>query len=391
MWAPEDITFDEYVENLRSQIGTQYRNEWSRQMFSEKMPGPYHAFNTAAHPDNVRKFVDATGDLNPLFRDPAYGAQSPYGSTLAPPTFFYSVAYGHYPNPAGFAPSPKFQGMYAGDEYEWFDVIRDRDEFDWVTTMPIKVDVKQTRALGPVAFVHGQHEFFRKGTDELIARCHFWTAQRSTEGMFFTRPVPPEPVTHTPEYIAEVYAAQDAEIVRGAEPRYWEDVAVGEQLQPVVRGPFSTMDALGWVVGGMGERFFVSDRVGRYIHEGTGWSEWDERMSIHRNFHSHTVSEDALGAGAHRSSWMGVLLTNWAGDHGFITRMYSEHRAQGQFGNVYSVTGTVTGKREENGRFLVDIDCGITSHRGARNTLGSATIALPSRTGVLPVPVSVRA
>lgn len=374
MWAPDDLTMEQYAEDLRARIGHRVRNEWSRHMFSDAMPGPYHAFNTAAHPDSIRKFVDGIGDLNPRYRDPAHP-----GGLLAPPTFLYSVAYGHYPDPGDYAPPRHIQGMYAGDEWEWFDEVRAGDEIDVVTTIPTEVVEKRTRSFGDVLFVYGVNEFSRRATGDPLARCTFWQVLRP--GVFHGRPTPPEPVRHTPEAVAAVHAAQDAEVVRGAEPRYWEDVEVGEELPPIVRGPFTVMEAVAWIVGGMGERYFISDRLGRYIHDRTGWSEWDERLSMHKNFHDHSVSEGAMGAGAHRSSWLGIMLTNWAGDAGAVTRMRSEHRAQGQFGNIYTSWGRVTGKRLEGDHALVDIECGIDNHRGVRHLVGDATVRLPSRAG----------
>ena len=37
---------------------------------------------------------------------------------------------------------------------------------------------------------------------------------------------------YTKKEIEEIYNAQDAEEIRGANPRYWEDVKVGDELEP---------------------------------------------------------------------------------------------------------------------------------------------------------------
>ena len=42
---------------------------------------------------------------------------------------------------------------------------------------------------------------------------------------------------YTEKELEEIYAAQDREEIRGANPRFWEDVKVGDELTPVVRGP----------------------------------------------------------------------------------------------------------------------------------------------------------
>jgi hypothetical protein len=40
---------------------------------------------------------------------------------------------------------------------------------------------------------------------------------------------------------------------RGAEPRFWEDVAVGDEVGPMVKGPLTVTDMVCWHVGmGMG-------------------------------------------------------------------------------------------------------------------------------------------
>jgi N-terminal half of MaoC dehydratase len=384
MHAPDDLTIEEYARNLTAKIGTQYRNQWSRNMFGPRMPPPYVAFNTAAHRDAITKFVDATGDMNLLFRDPCYASATRHGTRLAPPAFLYSIAYGHYPNPSDFAPPHHFHGLYAGDDYEWFDVIREGEEFDWNTTMPIRVELKKTRAIGDVIFVTGAHQFFRRGDTRLLARCTFWLALHAGR----TNNFGPERdrVRHTPEYIRSIYAAQDAEIVRGDLPRFWEDVKIGETLQPVVRGPFTQMENIAWRVGGIGERYYISDRLGRFIHEETGWGEWSDELSIYKNFHD--TGESAIGAGSQRSAWLGVLLTNWVGDDGFVKRVRSEHRARGQYGNVYFVRGTVAGKRLSGEEAIVDIDCSILDQNGLIMLVGSASVVLPTR--ALPVSLPLR-
>ncbi|MEZ5134631.1 MAG: hypothetical protein R2699_06125 [Acidimicrobiales bacterium] len=52
--------------------------------------------------------------------------------------------------------------------------------------------------------------------------------------------------------IDEVYAGE-RDRRRGAEPRWFEDVAVGDELGPIVKGPLRVTDMVCWHVGvGMG-------------------------------------------------------------------------------------------------------------------------------------------
>src|SRR5262249_24906503 len=57
------------------------------------------------------------------------------------------------------------------------------------------------------------------------------------------------PKPYSKEQLAEIDAAYEAERRQGAEPRYWEDVKVGEELPPIVRGPLRTSDLIVWHVG----------------------------------------------------------------------------------------------------------------------------------------------
>ena len=40
------------------------------------------------------------------------------------------------------------------------------------------------------------------------------------------------------------------EEIRGSNPRYWEDVAVGDELTPVIRGPINEIERDAWMAAG---------------------------------------------------------------------------------------------------------------------------------------------
>src|SRR5262249_11504734 len=62
-----------------------------------------------------------------------------------------------------------------------------------------------------------------------------------------------KPWTYTDEDIAKIDAIYAAEDVRGANPRYWEDVEVGDKLTPLAKGPLTVTDIIAEHLGrGMG-------------------------------------------------------------------------------------------------------------------------------------------
>ena len=62
--------------------------------------------------------------------------------------------------------------------------------------------------------------------------------------------------TYSAEELAEIEAAYEAEEIRGAVPLYWETVAVGDVLPPIVKGPLTITDMNGWLLG-----------WGRHVHQ----------------------------------------------------------------------------------------------------------------------------
>jgi len=60
---------------------------------TESAPGPVYEVERGA----IRRFAEAIGDDNPIYRDPE--AAAPYGGIVAPPTFFTAVNMPWFPEP----------------------------------------------------------------------------------------------------------------------------------------------------------------------------------------------------------------------------------------------------------------------------------------------------
>src|SRR5437764_7802227 len=61
-----------------------------------------------------------------------------------------------------------------------------------------------------------------------------------------------EPATYTDDDLARLDEIYAAEQTRGAEPRWWEDVNVGDSLPPMAKGPLTTTDMIVFHAGGYG-------------------------------------------------------------------------------------------------------------------------------------------
>ena len=85
-----------------------------------------------------------------------------------------------------------------------------------------------------------------------------------------------------------------------------------------------------------------------------------------------------------RWAWLINYCTNWCGDDGWLFRVRGEFRKFNYMGDTQFLTGTVSGKREEDGRHLVDLELHMVNQRDTETAYGSATVALPSSTAGLP-------
>lgn len=101
----------------------------------------------------------------------------------------------------------------------------------------------------------------------------------------------------------------------------------------------------------------------------------------------HTVHHYAEKAGlggviAHGMLSMGFAgehVTTWIGESGDLKRLKVRFTAMTRPGDVVTLKGTVTDKKQVGGENLVDCDIWIEKEGGAKTIVGDATVALPAR------------
>jgi hypothetical protein len=171
--------------------------------------------------------------------------------------------------------------------------------------------------------------------------------------------------------LKEIYTAQDREEIRGANPRYWEDVNVGDELTPVVRGPVDDIEARAWHAGG--HAHMLSERLSRIL-----WAEQPLEKDFDMNVIGMAHPREAV-AGQQPEAWRFILLTNWMGDDGFLWKFNTQIRRFVMFGDTTWVKGKITRKYCDNGKYCVDIDVQNVLQTGELSIIGAATVILPSR------------
>lgn len=341
---------------------------------------PY--FNTTATKDAIRHFCDGIGDTNPLYTDEEYAKKSKYGSLVAPPCFLYSVYWA-----AQGRGMPSIHAWHSGDDWEFYLPILEGDTLTYTNEM-VDVQVKQSQMAKKTVIQYHDIRYYNQ-REELVAKALDWCVRAgrksSKEKGKYTDI---KAATYTPEEIKKIYADYDAEEIRGAKPRYWEDVKLGDELTPAVKGPLSRRDIYAWLIGA-GSPFMRAHGLALSFlkrHPGTDMADSKTGIAdVPELVHMQDTTAKEIGLpgaydyGCQRISWLGNLITNWMGDDGFIKRLNGKLRRFNIIGDTTWCKGKVIKKYVENNQHLVDIDCWAENQREERTLTGFATVRLPAK------------
>ncbi|MDT7564894.1 MAG: hypothetical protein QOI50_7082 [Pseudonocardiales bacterium] len=380
---PQAVIDDAMIESMQAKVGAQLRIEHS-------------VNNELASRIAVNKFAGGIGDINPLWTDAEYGSSSPYGAPVAPPSFiigcfsgiqfgwpglgsFHSMSHLTFERPVywndrvdstclydGFdGPSPsKFAGRTVTDKF-----VNSYHNQDGERIATIRWNV--------INFERGSASAKQKDT--------------GTNGAAKAGPVLPHP--WEPAELVDIEARILAEAPRGAEPRYWEDVAEGDVVDTLTKGPIGLTDEIAFVAGG-GTPIPRLKAHAAALHDYKAHPAWAFRdpitsaqepiYSVHYNLQAARAMSVAFqyDVGFQRQCWQVQQLTHWAGDHAWIKECQAEYRRFVYLSDVIELRGEVTGKRvDDDGEHVVDVVTKAVNQRGETVMPGSAVVALPTREG----------
>ncbi|MFC2018493.1 MaoC family dehydratase N-terminal domain-containing protein [Chloroflexota bacterium] len=351
----------------------------------------------------IRRFCEAIGDENPLFRDAEYARFTRWGGIIAPPMFLNCItATFGAPHMLRLPDSLILLTLLnVGSTVNWYKPLRLDDSFVvkdvWYSGFE---DKTRKDGKGPRTLFATSDRLYYNQSGELAAlakRKRFYViAPKPKEGE-----APPrassmpmlKPYVYSDEELEWIYRVYDKEEIRGGEPRFWEDVNVGDDLIPVVDGPRDiwhimhafeftefTPNALltrkRWKRAGVNMPVGFRDPVTNLPRQGgevhlDNWTA--QKMGVPL----------AIGFGVQNDFALGRLLTNWMSDEGFLKKYESQNRIIDPLGDTMFGKGKVIKKYEEDGEHLVDIAVWCECIRGYIAAMGTATVVLPSRTRVI--------
>jgi len=367
----EGILTDEMIEEMRRKVGLKMR-----------LTG--YINNEEATKGAIRRFADGVGDSNPLWRDEEYVAKTRYGRIVAPPSWVWSVCAGVQFGWRGLG------GFHSGTEEEFYKPILLGDKITpEVIFAGFDGPMPSRFAERMVKDYYDNMYYNQRG--ELVAKLHWWVfryeRRKAQEKGKYKAIQLPHPWTE--EELKKVEEEVLAEEMRGANPRYWEDIKVGEELKPLVQGPIGLTDMVAFIAGGATPVKYAAHGVAlREYRKHPAWAFRDPDthalepiFSVHYNKRAANLQGLPFyyDLGLQRQCWLDHFLTNWIGDDGWLKRCYAEYRSFVYISDVIWFKGKVTKKYVADGDYCVDIETSAINQRGENVMPGNATVALPSR------------
>ena len=370
---------DAAVEEVRRRIG---------RVFPIEEP-----FVRYVNSDSIRHAARAIGDANPLWIDAAHAKTSRYGRRMAPPALLYAVTWGSWDMRRGEG-LPGVHGLHAHDRWTYYRPLLEGDEVR-ATKVMIALEERTGKYAGRSMMQVREFKYYNQH-DEPVARCVMSAVRAERHagkevGKYMSIPK----AKYSEDEIRAIDAATGAEDVRGANPRFWEDVSVGDTIVPVVRGPLTVADMIAWMMG-----------VGSpHIRSGQYWLQYRRQspkiavkdpetgipQAVERvHWDSFMAAEIGMPApydyGSQRGAWATHLMTNWAGDDGWVAEVFAKFRGMNFLGDTVWIRGRVVDRWRGAHSGIGYVGCEIegVNQRGENIMPGTAVVALPSKGVPLP-------
>lgn len=368
----EGVFTDELVEEMKNKKGL-------------KLDVEPHVFNEEVTRGAVRRFVDGIGDPNPLFRDEGYGKKTTYGCIVAPPSWVFSVLAGIQFGWRGLA------GFHSGSDMEFYLPILLNDKIRPEETFLDFEGPKKSTFAEKMVIDYFEDKYFNQD-NTLATKIIRWIIRterkRAREKGKYKDIQLPHPWTE--DELKKIEEMSLSSEIRGDNPRFWEDVEVGEELKPVVKGPLGMTDNIAFIIaGGAPVKLEAHEVALKKYKKHPAWCFRDPNSNALEPIFSVHYNQQAAMAmglpypydvGTQRHSWQIQLVTHWIGDEGWLKRSRAEYKRFVYLSDVVWLTGRVSKKyMDENKEYCVDIDTHAFNQRQEDTMPGMATVILPSK------------
>ena len=338
--------------------------------------------------DNIRHYAHGIGDDNPLWCDPKYAAQAKYGALVAPPSFVFALNRILSGYVGGL---PGIHAMWAGADLTWHNPMRVGTEVRTAAYLKDLIEHETRFAGRAIQQIYHVDISAADGTPLCSGDSWCFRTERDTareRGTKYEETKARPPMRYSAEDLRRIFDLYEAEEIRGTKPRYFEDVEVGEELPPMVKGPMTVTGfiafAQGW--GGLYIRAnkLTHKQLKKHPNLGIpnrfGIPDVPERVHWEEELATAVGTPGAYDYGPERCSWLTHHLTNWMGDDGVLRRHSAQIRHHNVAGDWIVINGRVAWKgADDEGRPAVRIEQEARNQYGDLSARGTGTVLLPSR------------
>jgi acyl dehydratase len=367
---------DEEIEKVNRKAG-----QWSLQK-------PYWRDATR---DAFRAVARATGNINPLFQDEEYAAKTRWGGLIA-----FPMIHSSYFRFEGFGlGAPGFAGVhgtYAGGTIRFYRPIRLGDQIDpkeafW------EQKLHPSQFAGRMLDQIARSVLVDRVTGRMVAESYRlgkrWERAAASERKESGKgPYSDWKRWRFTEEELKILWDDFARIqIRGATPRHFEDVQVGEDLPSLVTMPYTGREIIAFYMG-YGAPFIMSNAVlFEYLRKHPGLNVPDretktpdvpERTHYEAEFAKATGAPDIFDVTFPRMCWATTMVTNWMGDDAFLREISCSARKFNAYGDVTWINGRIVEKYRREDENLVQIAL-VWDNQRYRHSWGHAIVSLPSR------------
>ena len=371
---PEARITDEMLAEVRKLIGTKFRIAHSIN-------------NEEATRMAILKFAEGIGDGNPLWIDEGYAAGTRYGTIVAPPSWIFSVFSGIQYSFKGLG------GFHSSSDIQFYLPILRNDKIspEMICTA---IEGPKKSSFAEKIVIERNDNLYTNQSGNLVAKntwevTHFERSTARKKGKYHRIELP-HPWKE--EELAKIEEEVLNERRNGADTPNWDDVEVGQEIGPLVKGPVTMTDEIAFLIGGGAPipRLAANSAALRFYRRHPSWTFRDPVSCALEPIYAVHYNREAARAqglpyqydvGYQRHTWQIQLATNWMGDGGWLKRSMCEFRKFVYFSDVIRLHGKIIEKYiDEDGECCVKIETSTINQRGEEVMPGIAVIALPSRT-----------
>ncbi|MEL0020459.1 MAG: MaoC family dehydratase N-terminal domain-containing protein [Rickettsiales bacterium] len=337
--------------------------------------------------DNIRHYAHGIGDDNPLWCDPEYASRTKFGDIIALPSFLFATSRIISGYVGGL---PGIHAMWSGADWNWHKTVERNDSI--TTEAHLKDLIEHETRFAGRAVQQIYHVDFYNQHGDLVADADSWCFRTERdhareEGTKYKDLKARPEHRYTKEELAEAFKLYANEEIRGAETRYWDDVAEGEDLPTMLKGPMTVTGFIAYAQGWGGLYIRANKLNWKQIHAHPGLGienrfgipDCPERVHWEEEFALEVGAPGAYDYGPERCSWLTHHMTNWMGDDGFLRNATSKIRRHNPAGDMLFIKGKVKRKYIEDGRHLVEIEQEAHNQDDELSILGSGVVELPKR------------